>query len=339
MRFTFDKAACQNTRRALRKQWLLTNGLGDYASSSILGCNTRKYHGLLVVNTLQGRKVLLSALEESIVGGGKEFFLSTRQHPNMLHPHGHEYQESFQLEERPLYTYRVGDVRIHREMLLVPGKSRLLLRWTVEGSSAHLPALSLRIKPLLAYRGFHELTRANSRLRVRTSQVAGGFGIEPYEGMPPLYVQAGGQADFLPSPDWFYNVEYLEERARGFADSEDLFQPGIMDIPLPALPKGGSVFMAVGTSPCADDLEALWQTHTRGAGHKPHSHSGLAGHLADEARRFCITGPSGREAVLAGYHWFDAWGRDTLIALPGLFSAGQTECACLRRWPPARETA
>lgn len=323
MRFTFDKAACQNTRRALRKEWLLTNGLGDYSSSSILGCNTRKYHGLLVVNTLHGRQVLLSALEESVTGGGKEFFLSTRQHPNTLYPHGHEYQESFVLEDLPKFSYRVGDVRIHREILLLPGQSRLLLRWTVEGSS-RVPPLTLRIRPLLAYRGFHQLAQANSNLRVRTSRVPGGFGIEPYENMPALFIQASGQSDFIPAPDWFYKTEYLLERMRGFEDSEDLFQPGIMEITLPPLPQGGSVLLSAGISPCDEDLDELWRTYSKSPARK-HQHTGLAGHLADESRRFCITGPSGRESVLAGYHWFDAWGRDTLIALPGLFTAGLTD--------------
>ena len=325
MRFSFDKAACQNTRRALRKEWVLTNGLGDYASSSILGCNTRKYHGLLVVNTLHGRQVLLSTLEESVYGGGKEFFLSTRQHPSMLYPNGLEYQESFELEDVPCFTYRIGDVRLRREVLLVHGASRLLVRWTVEGPKG-IPPLTLRVKPLLAYRGFHQLTHANSHLRVRTTPIKGGFSISPYEGMPDFCMQSSLPQTFFPSPDWYHNVEYLAERARGFADSEELFRPGIMDIPLPALPGGGSVLLHFGLGPCTDDLETLWQQELEAKRSKSHACSGLAGHLADQTRQFCITGPSGREAVLAGYHWFDAWGRDTLIALPGLtFCAGQTE--------------
>ena len=121
MRFSFDKAACQNTRRALRKEWLLTTGLGGYASSSILYCNTRKYHGLLVVATPDGRQVLLSAMEESLTGGAKEFPISTRQHPGVLHPAGHQYLEKFTLDPWPQFTYRVGDVRLTREVLLVCG--------------------------------------------------------------------------------------------------------------------------------------------------------------------------------------------------------------------------
>ena len=340
MRFSFDKAACQNTRRALRKEWLLTNGLGDYAGSSILCCNTRKYHGLLTVNTPLGRHVLLSALEESVMGGGKEFFLSTRQHPRTLYPHGHEYLESFRLDQWPEFTYRVGDVRLRREMFLIHGTSRLLLRWSIQGLSKLLP-LTLRIKPLLAYRHFHALTRANSHLRVRTQDVPRGFSITPYEGLPTLYMQVRGPFTFLPSPDWFHNVEYMQERERGFPDSEDLFQPGILDIPLPPLPEGGSVYMAVGTEPVAEDgedLEAIWEAESRVRTKAHHNGGGLIGHLAQMGRQFCIETPSGRPAVLAGYHWFDAWGRDTLISLPGLAftaTARNSACACWSRWPAA----
>ena len=125
MRFSFDKAACQNTRRALHREWLLANERGDCSGSSILCCNTRKYHGLLIVNTPHGRHVLLSALEESVCGGDREFFFSTRQHPGTLYPNGHEYLEAFQLDQWPQSTYRVGEVSLSREVLLARDKSLL----------------------------------------------------------------------------------------------------------------------------------------------------------------------------------------------------------------------
>lgn len=325
MRFSFDKAACQNIRRALRKEWLLTNGLGDYASSSILCCNTRKYHGLLTVNTPLGRHVLLSTLEESVRGGGKEFFLSTRQHPNALYPDGHEYLESFRLDQWPEFTYRVGDVRLRREMFLQRGKSRLVLRYSLKGRS-ELPPLSLRLKPLLAYRHFHALTRANPQLRTSAEAVPQGFKIEPYEGLPPLFFQVRGSFTFTPSPDWFHDVQYFQEQERGFPAEEDLFQPGILDIPLPPLPEGGSVYVAVGVEPVEEDLEELWEAESRARTGAHKAGGGLIGNLAQMGRQFCIETPSRKPAVLAGYHWFDAWGRDTLIALPGLtFYGGRTE--------------
>lgn len=333
MRFTFDKAACQNTRRALGKEWLLTNGLGDYASSSILYCNTRKYHGLLVVSTTDGREVLLSTMEESVVGGGKEFFISTRQHPGRLYPHGHEYQVSFELDPWPKFSYRVGDIRITREVVMVQGESRLLLRWTLKGpdkkAAAGFPAMKLRLKPLLAYRGFHQLTHANPALRPDARAVAGGFGVSPYEGMPPIYFQTGSAHAFTPKPDWYNQIEYFQEHDRGFEFSEDLFQPGIVEIPFPPLPEGGSVYMAIGTSELPEAGEALvqlWEKETRPLAAHHMEPGGLIGHLKKEGQNFCVRNPQGQLEVIAGYHWFDAWGRDTLIALPGLsFYGGRTQ--------------
>lgn len=323
MLFNFDKAACQNTRRALTKEWILANGLGDYASSTILNCNTRKYHGLLAVNTPYGRHVLLQGLEESILGGDKEFFFSTRQHPMQLSPCGHVYQESFDLARWPSFSYRVGNTRIVRELLLVKGESRLVLRYTISGGK--LPPLYLRIKPLLAYRNFHALTQANSNLHVRTYTLENGFSITPYDGMPSLYVQVQEKQQFLATPAWYYNVEYSQEQDRGFPYSEDLFSPGIIEVPLPPMPEGGSVHLTFGTALCSRDIATLWQEESDKL-EKAHVKGGaLIGNLTETGEKFLVTLPnhgnlatSKRHAVLAGYHWFDAWGRDTLIALPGL---------------------
>lgn len=333
MRFCFDKAACQNTRRSLRKEWLLTNGLGDYSSSSILYCNTRKYHGLLVAASPSGRQVLLSAMEESVVGGGKEFFISMRQHPGVLYPPGFQYQESVCLDPWPVYTYRVGDLRITREIVLMKGKTRLLFRWRVqsqEGSDARqTPKLQLRLKPLLAYRGFHELTHANDAINGKAASAPGGFGVSPYPGMPELFFQLSSAHTYEPQPVWYYNVKYFQERDRGFADMEDLFQPGVIDIPLPHPAEGGEVYLAVGTEALAhagEDLAALWQTEEDAIRTSHAKGRGMIGHLEEIGEQFCVVAPNGQPQVIAGYHWFDAWGRDTLIALPGLaFYGGRTQ--------------
>lgn len=333
MRFSFDKAACQNTRRALSKEWLLANGLGDYSSSSILYCNTRKYHGLLVAGSPDGRAVLLSTMEESVVGGGREFFISTRQHPGKLYPEGYQYLETFRMDPWPRFTYRVGDVRILREIIMPKGQTRLLLRWTLIGpersSNENLPPLSLRLKPLFAYRGFHRLTHANDAIKPHASSAAGGFSISPYDGMPALYFQTDSPHAFTPRPDWYYNVEYFQERVRGFDAREDLFQPGIIDIPLPRLPEGGSICLAVGTAELPEAGEAitrLWQTDSEAISREHQQHKGIIGHLEEEGAKFCVANASGGNAnVIAGYHWFDCWGRDTLIALPGLAFYGGRE--------------
>lgn len=335
MRFRFDKAACQNTRRALRKEWLLTNGRGDYAAGSILGCNTRKYHGLLVVDTVHGRHVLLSALEESVLGGGKEFFFSTRQHPGLLYPHGHECQEAFCLDQWPRWTYRVGEARLDRELFLIRGESRLVLRYSLCGP-ADLPPLTLRLRPLLACRPMHALTHANPQARGATTPVPHGFGVQPYASLPPLYFQvqraaapqdkAVGEAVFTSGPDWCRQVEYFQEAERGFPSSEDLFIPGLLEIPLPPLTRGVHVYLSAGVAPCTDDLAELWAAESRARTKAHRAGGGLAGHLAQTGRQFCTATPQGAPQVVAGYPWFEAWGRDTCISLPGLtFEAGRTD--------------
>lgn len=332
MRFKFDKAACQNTRRALGKEWLLTNGLGDYASSSIIYCNTRKYHGLLVASTPDGRAVLLSAMEESVVGGGREFFISARQHPGQLYPQGHQYQESFTLGPWPRFEYRVGDVRISREILLLKGETRLLLRWTLLAPDRKvqvLPQMSLRLKPLLAYRGFHQLTHANPDIHPKAWTAPGGFGVSPYDGMPSIYFQTSKAHTFTPKPDWYANIEYYQERDRGFDFSEDLFQPGILEIPFSPSPDGGSIYLAVGTEEldkAGDHLAELWEREITLLNNQQKKSVGLIGHLQAEGENYCVRNKQGALEVIAGYHWFDAWGRDTLIALPGLsFYSGRTQ--------------
>ncbi|MEG2139638.1 MAG: amylo-alpha-1,6-glucosidase [Bilophila sp.] len=374
MRFCFDKLASQNIRKSLYKEWLETNGLGDYASSSLICCNMRKYHGLFVANldTPPGRHVLLSTLDETLRVGERDFAFSCRKHPGVYHPRGHEYLEGVDIGEWPRFTYRIGGFQLVRELLMPQGKRQLLLRYTLlaqqdaavsDSASAEAlrktPPVTLRLRPLLAFRSFHTLTHANLDLHVETSSVPGGFGVKPYDDMPPLFVQSSANATFFPSPDWYYSVEYLMERERGFDASEDLFQPGVLDC---VMEPGVPVYVLVGTEPFAaaaepssksaprakgkaasdettptpERLNALWEQEVQQrlerrtkarTGKTGASLSGrLMRYLAEEGRKFLVRTPQGTPAILAGYHWFEAWGRDSLIALPGLtFYAGREE--------------
>ena len=138
MNFKYNKAICQNLRESLRLEWLETNGLGDYASSSIVSCNTRRYHGLFVANLDRpaGRHVLLSALEESLLLGGHEFFFSCRQHPGNFFPKGHEYLREAEIGAWPLFRYRIGDAVLTREIVMPHGEHRVLIRYSLEGGTA-----------------------------------------------------------------------------------------------------------------------------------------------------------------------------------------------------------
>lgn len=320
MEFLFDRIACLNIRRSLRKEWLLCNGKGDYASSTLLCCNMRKYHGLLVANLDAGRHVLLSAVEESVYGGGKEFYFSTRKHPGVYYPRGHEYLESVTVRDWPTFTYRVADLTLKREMTLIRGRTLLLFKYSFEGPES-LPPLTLRLKPLLAYRHFHALAHENAELHVRAFPEPDGMQVRPYDALPPLHMQVKGPFSFLPAPDWCRNVEYLVEQERGFPFQEDLFMPGVFDIPVAP---GMSVYVSASTEPVQEDLEALWNAEIEHRQTLCKASDTILGHFSRLGASFMINTPQGELAVLAGYHWFDAWGRDTCIALPGLtFCAGR----------------
>lgn len=339
MRFVFDKPACQNIRRALRKEWLLTNGLGDYASGTVPGCNTRKYHGLLVTDLADppGRHVLLSTLEESVLAEGREFFFSCRKHPGVYYPTGHEYLEHMETGDWPLFRYRIGPLLFTREIVLARGRSMLLIRYTVNcldldlESGEEVPKLTLRIKPLLAFRNVHDLTRENMDLQVGVFPVGGyspGFSIRPYNALPPLFMQVhGAHSTFLPGPDWCRNVDYFMEEERGYPSREDLFLPGQFDI---ALTPGTSILLSASTEEAQEPLDELWTAETERRLALTERSSTLFGQLRREAARYLVRRPDaperaqGSTAVTAGYHWFDVWGRDSFIALPGLtFVAGR----------------
>ncbi len=322
MEFCFDRVACLNIRRSLGKEWLLANGLGDYASSSIPYCNTRKYHGLLVVNipTLKGRHVLLSTTEDSLLGAGKEFFFSTRKHPDMYFPCGHEYLQGFSLKDWPVFNYRIADLSITRELVLVRNRSLLLMKYTAQ-SEHSIPELTLRIKPLLAYRHFHGLIHKNDELRPQVALKQDGFSISPYAHMPTLHMKTKNPTHIDTNPDWYYNVEYFMEAERGFPAEEDLFKPAYFDF---ALSLDNPIYIAASTEDFDDNIEELWQAETEHRSKLTQVADTLIGQLTRQGASFMITPPQGVLEVLAGYHWFDAWGRDAFISLPGLtFCAGR----------------
>jgi len=313
---------CVNTETATRKEWLDTNGLGGYASSTIINCHTRKYHGLLVaaLKEPRGKFVLLSKIEASLVRDDLEFNLSTNKYPGVYHPTGHQFVEQFEQGLYPAITYRIGDALIRKSMMMVHGKNTVLLCYELlEGKVRP----TLRIRPLLAYRDIHSLTRENLFLRPKSYPEKNGRKIQPYDGMPPLFMGTNRRSEFFPGPKWARNVEYLAERDRGFDYQEDLFCPGMFET---ALQKGKPVLFAASTEPLGN-LERLRKKEVERreaafAACKDRSKS--VRRLKYCSDQFLIRNASDFASVVAGYHWFGEWGRDTMIALPGLtFHAGR----------------
>ena len=316
-------------------EWLETNGLGGYASGTDCACNSRRYHGLLVINLPGiGRHVLLSNVEDWLLAGGKKYALSSRRHPGVYYPDGPRFQTAFAPFPCPSFTYEAGGFRVTRELMLLQGRNVLLIRYTLARTARKGPSsASLQVAPLLAFRSFHSLTHKNDALCGSISPACSGFSIHPYKELPPLTFQSDGNFTFVSSPLWIERVEYTEEERRGFDFSEDLFLPGSFTL---SLQNGESAIFAVspdGITPADGEqvllkgrtLTALWEEEENRRRRLP-AKASIRTYLAAQSGAFLITDPSGHGSVLAGYPWFDSWGRDTLIALPGTaFLAGRRE--------------
>jgi predicted glycogen debranching enzyme len=333
-----DERTCQNLREALGWEWLETNGLGGYAASTILNCHTRKYHGLLVATLPDrpGRFVLLSKVEDSLVVGDREFYLSCHRYPGTYFPHGHQYLEQFRQDECPRFRYRIGDIGIEKSILMPDGQNTVLIRYDIRESPV---PFTLRLKPFLAFRGMHELRKEDPAMHRETSPADHGFSLQPYPGLPPLFMQTNVRSVFHPDPAWYYNFEFFREAESGYEHHEDLFRPGVIEIPV----KAGSVVIVAasltdqgGLNRRAWDREIARRRATGAADRqqaatlcRDRHQAGRLATLLDAGRRFLITRPTAtaaRPTVVAGYPWFEDWGRDTLIALPGLtFCAGRPE--------------
>ena len=336
MSIIVDGKHCQNIREALHQEWLETNGIGGYASGTIVGCNTRKYHGLLVASLAEppGRFLLLSKFEDSIVSDGKEFALACHRYPGAYHPQGYRYLDEFRLEEGPVFRYRIGEVVISKRILMVTDENTVLVRYDLEHSAG---PVTLRLKPLLAFRGHHELKHEDSAIRTQTTPIANGFSIHPYDGLPPLFVQTSLLSVFEPGPDWYRQFEFFAEAERGYDHHEDLFCPGVLSV---TLQQGQSVVVTTALAAQTDLSHHAWDSELarRQAVAKADEAcvkrcrdteiAALTGPLLRAGRHFLIHTPTPdrRATIIAGYPWFEDWGRDTLISLPGLtFCSGNPE--------------
>lgn len=317
MSIKFGKDICLNLGKSVELEWLETNGRGGYASSTILGCHTRKYHGLLVSNQAApaGKFVLLSKYEDSLVSGKDEHVLSVHRYgPRIFYPRGHRYQTEFRLELFPTFVYEIGQTTVTKEIAMVYGEDTVLVRYRAQRNPEHT---SLRIRPLLACRGIHHLAKENLFLRPRTFPVHQGVKISPYEGIPELYFQVNGALEFFPSPTWYRNFEYFREQERGYEAHEDLFSPGLIELPLP---EGQEIILSASTREIDTDLESLWAAETKRrtvlAARCPEDP--MRRRLCLSAEQFIVRELDRSAAIIAGYPWFLSWGRDSMIALPGL---------------------
>lgn len=314
----FDKLTCTNLAEASSREWLDTNGIGGFASSTIAGMNTRRYHGLLVaaIKPPVARSVLLSKLEEAFWLGGKRVDLGTNQYPGAVHPEGYRLLDSFSLDPFPVFSYRIDDLVIEKSVFLVQGENTVVVQYELSGDLAGRSA-GLELRALVAFRDYHGTAHANPYIRGDVALSDGLASIAPYDGMPSLHF-AHNAVSVDTTGCWYYNFEYQREQERGLDYHEDLFSPLVLRFNLATARK--AVIIASTEQHKAAEAHALESTEIQRRA-KVISHApvddAFVKILTAAADQFLVA-RSDRSTVIAGYHWFTDWGRDTMISLPGL---------------------
>lgn len=308
----FDKTLLINLEESLRREILRTNRGGAYHSTTIVDCNTRKYHGLLVcpVPKLDSdNHVLLSSLDETVIQHGAEFNLGVHQYSNNhFSPNGHKYVRQFEFEKVPRTIYRVGGVILSKEKVFSAFENRILIKYTL--LDAHSPTL-LRLKPFMAFRNVNELTHMNSVAKRNYIEIENGIKTCMYEGYPELHMQFNKKVNFVFHPDWYRDIEYSKELERGFPYKEDLFVPGYFEM---EIQKGESIYFSGGDQfidPYLIEKQYEVESQTRTP------RTSFYNCLKNSAEQFYYR-PTEQDAyLLAGYPWFKVRARDLFLALPG----------------------
>ena len=315
----FGQDVCGNLEAALRREWLETNGLGGFASSTINGLNTRRYHGLLVAATKPpvGRFVLLSKFEETLSLDGRKFDLSVNRYPGVIHPQGFQFLIGCRLDPFPIFTYEVDGIQIEKTVFMVQGENTTIIQYQITSNATLPEGIELELRPLIAFRDYHSLTHENGSLDRTVETKPGVASMSPYAGLPTLHL-AHDAVEVEKSGNWYHNFEYDAERERGLDFVEDLFNPCVLHFDLRA--KAHAAIIA-STEPrdIAQVNEYRRSEISRRRANVVRSpvEDDFVKALTAATDQY-IAARGDQKTVVAGYHWFSDWGRDTMIALPGL---------------------
>lgn len=309
----FEKALMTNLEESLPRELLRTNRSGAYSCSSIVDCNTRKYHGLLVVPVPElddENHVLLSSMDVTVVQHGAEFNLGLHKYQgNNYSPKGHKYIREFDCDKVPTTLYRVGGVILKKEVVFQHYEDRILIRYTLVDAHS---ATTLRFRPFLAFRSVRQFTHENGVASRDYQQVENGIKTCMYAGYPDLYMQFSKSNEFIFAPDWYRGVEYPKEQERGYASNEDLYVPGYFEMPIR---KGESIVFSASTSEIkVSKLKKLCEDEVE----ERSPRDNFFHCLVNAAHQFHLRMKNDDRYILAGYPWFKCRARDTFIALPGL---------------------
>ena len=309
----FEKAVMTNLQESLRRELLRTNRSGAYSCSTIVDCNTRKYHGLLVVPVPEindDNHVLLSSLDVTVIQHGAEFNLGLHKYGgNNYSPNGHKYIREFDCDKVPTTLYRVGGVLLKKEVVFQHYEDRILIRYTLVDAHS---ATTLRFRPFLAFRSVRAFTHENTAANRDYQAVTNGIKTCMYAGYPDLYMLFSKKNEFIYQPDWYRGMEYPKEQERGYDSNEDLYVPGYFEMPIK---KGESIVFAASTAPAkTTGLKTLFEQEVEMRAPRDN----FFHCLVNAAHQFHNRENEEDRYLLAGYPWFKCRARDTFISLPGL---------------------
>lgn len=316
MQLKKDKGILQNYTEATRHEWLETNGLGGWASSSIIGCHTRRYHGLLVAAIVPpaDRIAMVSKLDETVVTPSGRYELGVNNYGGVIHPHGNDYQTSFMKDLFPRFTYEVAAITLKKTIAMVHGENTTLVVYDV--IRADQPFI-LELLPLFSVRGYHSLMRANDAVHHEANFSNHVFQTKLYDSTPDIFIKVPGGV-YRHNPNWYFHFNYDMEKYRGLDFVEDLFTHGNFSI---SLKQGDSLGIIISTDDPADkDAHQLFlkEEKRRKQLLKEKPADETLRHLTLAADQFIVKRDKDLKTIIAGYHWFTDWGRDTMISLPGL---------------------
>ena len=308
----FDKTLMINLQESLPREILRTNQSGAYHCTTIVDCNTRKYHGLLVMpcpNLDDENHVLLSSLDETVIQHGAEFNLGLHKYQgNNYSPNGHKYIREFDCEKIPATTYRVGGVILRKEKIFVHQENRILIRYTLVDAHS---ATTLRFRPFLAFRSVREYTHENAQASRDYQEVENGIKTCMYPGYPELFMQLNKKNTFCYQPDWYRGIEYPKEQERGYDFNEDLYVPGYFEV---EIKKGESIVFSAGVSETSPRrLKQMFEAEV-----EDRTPRNSFFHCLKNAGRQFHNKQSANHYILAGYPWFKCRARDMFISLPGI---------------------
>ncbi len=308
----FDKSLMINLEQSLTKEMLRTNKSGAYHCTTIVGCNTRKQHGLLVIPIPELDRdkayVLLSSLDETVIQHGAPFNLGLHEYANgVFSPNGHKYIREFSCESVPTVTYRVGGVILTKEKVFISHENRILIKYTLVDAHSET---KLQFRPFLAFRDANSLTSENNVINKSVRDVKNGIATCLYDGYLELYMQFSKKPEWVNDGHWYNGIEYYKDRDRGIPYSEDLWVPGYFELPIK---KGESIYFSASTFE-TDPAEYI-RTYDEELVTRTNRTS-FYNCLKNSAKQFYLKNDSGMY-LMAGYPWYNVRARDELMGLPG----------------------